>query len=343
MKKGIIFIAIFTLFLIYRFISDKSYDSVDITPILDEIRSSLSDNQELVILNSKNPFNLYDILNNEDFISSQQVYGILSFPSNPQNTSIPLVMGVAGSYGWKEHHIGYMKRYLDDGFATFTLHSFESRNVKSTVGEQVSTTVAMIIYDAYMALHELSERSNIDSNNIGITGWSLGGGVSLFSAWKPIVDAISPNNKFAAHLPIYPPCMAKPSNMSFTDSPVHILIGELDDWVPAEPCEEIIREMRKTGHNASITVYPNSHHAFDREQDLEVIDHAYSFKDCRLTLKDNGEVATNNIHFPLFSPIMQKIGLLFCAERGSTIGGNDSAREASKNFALEFMNKYLKD
>ena len=341
MKKGIAFIFIFAAFLLYRFIADKSYDTVDISNRLDDIHATLKPNQELVVLDSKNPFNFYDILNNLDNVSNQQVYGILTLPQKPKRHQMPLIIGVAGSYGWKDHHMGYMERYLENGFATFTLHSFESRNVKSTVGEQLSTTVAMVIHDAYMALHDLSGRSNIDGDNIGITGWSLGGGVSLFSGWGPIIDKISPNKKFAAHLPIYPPCMVKPNNLNFTDRPIHILIGELDDWVPAEPCNEIVQDLQNSGHNIDITVYPDSHHGYDRVGDVTFIDNAYSFKDCSLSLKDNGTVVLENIRFPLLSPIMQKIGLFFCAERGSTIGGNELARRASEIFALHFMNLHL--
>ena len=32
------------------------------------------------------------------------------------------------------------------GFITLTLHSFKSRNISSTVGEQVSATTAMLVY-----------------------------------------------------------------------------------------------------------------------------------------------------------------------------------------------------
>ena len=341
MKRGIAFICIFCVFLIYRFVADSSYDTIDNALKLDDIRSKLEPNQELIVLKSKNPFNLYDLLNNIDNISEQNVYGILTSPKKPKKDNMPLIIGVAGSYGWKDHHYGYMDRYLDDGFATFTLHSFDSRNVEATVGEQLSATVAMVVHDAYMALDYLSKRSNIDGNNIGITGWSLGGGVSFFSAWQPIIDKLSPDINFAAHLPIYPPCMVKPDKMQFSSSPMHILIGELDDWVPAEPCNEIVAELKELGHNIDITVYPESHHGYDRQGDEVFIEHAYSFKDCSLSLNNDGVVVSNNINFPLFSPVMQKIGLFFCAERGSTIGGNDVARKASEIFALEFMNLHL--
>ena len=73
----------------------------------------------------------------------------------------------------------------------------------------------MIILDSYRALEELSKHSSIDIENVAITGWSLGGGVSLFSGWKPVIKAINPENNFAAHLPIYPPCFVKPKNIDF--------------------------------------------------------------------------------------------------------------------------------
>ena len=56
----------------------------------------------------------------------------------------------------------------------------------------------MIVYDSYMLLSRLANNSRIDNGSIGITGWSLGGGVALFSGWKKIKDLISPDYEFAA-------------------------------------------------------------------------------------------------------------------------------------------------
>ena len=134
------------------------------------------------------------------------------------------------------------------GFAVFSLHSFKSRNVESTVGEQLTVTIPMVIYDSFMALQKLSIDNNIDSERAGIVGWSLGGGVSLFTAWSPIQQTISPNHKFAAHLPFYPPCMIMPEEIRVTNAPVHILAGELDDWVPAAACEEMIKAADIAGY-----------------------------------------------------------------------------------------------
>ena len=42
--------------------------------------------------------------------------------------------------------------YQKNGFATFELNSFKSRDISSTVGSQVEVTTAAIILDAYRAL-----------------------------------------------------------------------------------------------------------------------------------------------------------------------------------------------
>ena len=199
----------------------------------------------------------------------------------------------------------------------------------------------MIILDSYRALEKLSEHPLIDIDNVAITGWSLGGGVSLFTAWKPIKDMISPDFKFAAHLPFYPPCIVEPEKLEFTDSPLHILIGELDSWVPAQPCVEMIESLKLDGFDAGITVYPNSHHSFDRDMDIKTVDHAYSLTDCRLTLSSSGVVKTEEYGFPLYNSTLQKIGLYFCADRGPSYGGNKAAKQASSLFSKAFMSKHL--
>ncbi|GIR72822.1 MAG: hypothetical protein CM15mP75_3340 [Flammeovirgaceae bacterium] len=96
------------------------------------------------------------------------------------NKKYPLIIGVAGSLGWADHHFEYMKMYRDMGIATFELNSFQSRDVTSTVGTQVEVTTASMILDAYRAFEKLSEDPRIDNDKVSITGWSLGGGLLCF-------------------------------------------------------------------------------------------------------------------------------------------------------------------
>ena len=62
--------------------------------------------------------------------------------------------------------------------------------MKSTVGSQIEVTTATMVLDAYRALDKISTHSKIDKNRVAIMGWSLGGGVAIFSGWLPLKAAI---------------------------------------------------------------------------------------------------------------------------------------------------------
>ena len=298
--------------------------------------------KEKVFFESANPFAMSDVINDLDNQEKQEVYGILKLPiDSVSDQKYPLIIGVAGSLAWRDHHYEYLDMYQKAGFATFELKSFKSRDIESTVGSQVEVTTAMMILDAYRALEKLSEHPNIDKNKVSITGWSLGGAVSLFSAWLPIKNAITKKVSFASHLPIYPPCFVDPENTDFTDAPIHILIGENDNWTPAKPCTEFVKKINKKG-NVGLTIYPNAHHSFDSKSELTQNEKGYSFKDCLFKLTEDGDVLMSYLSLPMSSPFMQKIGFLFCVERGVTLGGNPQAREMAFKFAKNFMKKTLK-
>jgi len=230
--------------------------------------------------------------------------------------------------------------YRDNGIATFELCSFQSRGILSTVGTQTQVTTAMMILDSYRAFEVLQKHVNINASKIAITGWSLGGGVSLFAAWKPLQNAINSKVVFAAHLPIYPPCIVTPTVLDFGTSPIHILIGELDNWTPADACLELVYKLQNNT-NIDLTIYPNAHHSFDRETPLAVKENGYILEDCRFIMNKHGAVLMNFLSIPMTSPLLQKVGLAMCAKRGPTYGGNSIARMQALNFAKQFMNQHL--
>ena len=296
-----------------------------------------------VTFESANPFSLSDIILNLNAQEKQTVFGQLSIPMDSLNTDkkYPLIIGVAGSLGWRKHHLEYMEMYQQDGFATFELNSFKSRDITSTVGSQDEVTIAAIILDAYRALEKLAEHPNIDKEKVSITGWSLGGGVSLFSGWMPVKNAITTSVSFASHLAFYPPCFINPENLAFTQAPIHILIGEKDNWTPAAPCSNLIKKLEGKA-NIALTTYPESHHSFDSETPVTRNEKGYSFKDCLFTLTEDGDVLMNYLQLPMSSPLLQKLGFMFCVEQGVDIGGNPAARKKAFAFAKEFMHTTLK-
>ena len=307
-------------------------------------------NHELIYFESANPFSFEEIITDLDNQEKQEVFGKLKLPKNfDKNLKYPLIIGVAGSLNWGPHHLKYLEMYRSLGFATFQLQSFDSRDVQSTVGSQVEVTSAMMILDSYLALETLSKHPNIDINRAGITGWSLGGTVSLYSAWMPLINSINNGEfRFAAHLPIYPGCLAYPypdESMIFSQAPVHILIGELDDWVPAYACTNLLDKLNESGlpHNIDITIYEDAHHSYDREMELTTIEHGYTLENCFFPMNDEGALFLSEFwNIPINTPIRQKLALLTCAGRGPTMGGNKDAREKSFKFSADFFIENLK-
>ena len=92
--------------------------------------------QDKIIFTSANPFSFKDIITDLDNQESQEIFGNLTFPeyaSEEDSTKYPLIMGVAGSLGWAEHHLEYLKMYREMGIATFEVNSFKSTQLNPTL------------------------------------------------------------------------------------------------------------------------------------------------------------------------------------------------------------------
>jgi dienelactone hydrolase len=80
------------------------------------------------------------------------------------------------------------------------------------------------------------------------------------------LEKASPD-KFRAAVAFYPPCSRFKGNMT---APTLILIGELDDWTPAEECRKMVSgrddwgiSRQERGAPVKLIVLPGAYHAFD--------------------------------------------------------------------------------
>ena len=116
----------------------------------------LSQVSEVIEFESANPFSMSDVISRLKDQEKIKVFGKLTLPLKDNVEKLPLIIGVAGSLGWREHHYDYLKMFQNEGYATFELNSFKSRNITSTVGSQVEVTTSAMILDAYRPLEKLS-------------------------------------------------------------------------------------------------------------------------------------------------------------------------------------------
>jgi dienelactone hydrolase len=116
--------------------------------------------------------------------------------------------------------------------------------------------------DAYAALAQLRQRSDVDGRRVGLMGGSHGGSTTLAAMRAPGPE---PGAGFAAAVALYPRCAAFMGVGAVYRplAPLLILIGDKDDWTPAEPCRKLAEAAAGAGSPVALKIYPGAHHSFD--------------------------------------------------------------------------------
>ena len=165
--------------------------------------------------------------------------------------------------------------------------------------------------DAYEALAYARALPYVDGAHVGVMGGSHGGSSTLAT----MVASQQPG--FAAAIALYPGC-----NLRYGDwrpgtagvyqpaAPLMILVGELDDWTPAEPCRQLATRSRDAGLPVSVKVYPGAHHSFDSDRPVRYV--------------------------------QERVNMNAPEGRGATTGGNAEAWADSRKEVLRFFAQYLR-
>jgi dienelactone hydrolase len=94
-------------------------------------------------------------------------------------------------------------------------------------------------------------------------------------------------------------------------APLLILVGDKDDWTPAEPCRRLAERSREAGFPVTLKIYPGAHHAFDSAAPVRYL----------------ASRVNPNVH----------------GGRGATTGGNPEAWADSIREVLAFFGRHLRD
>jgi dienelactone hydrolase len=179
---------------------------------------------------------------------------------------------------------------------SFTTRGFANGVCADPSPRRAEVNSARRVRDAYAALSYLRTLPDVDGSRVGMMGGSHGGSTTLASMVAPEGEQdLFAHDKaagFAAAVALYPGCaarygdwrVARPSGASgpIADysgvykpiAPLLILIGENDDWTPAESCRKLTEIARKDGYPVAIKVYPGVHHSFDNNNPVRYGDPA---------------------------------------------------------------------
>jgi dienelactone hydrolase len=169
----------------------------------------------------------------------------------------PAVVMLHGCDGIHEGAEGaWSRRLVSWGYVVLIVDSLKTRGFQ----EICTKFVSGLSYDAYGALEYLSGLPIVVPERVVLMGFSRGGATALVALEQGAVsvEAIM-ERKFKAAVAFYPRCSDSTGDMSV---PTLILIGELDDWTPAEDCRRMMSDRSGEGASVELVVYPGAHHAF---------------------------------------------------------------------------------
>lgn len=192
-----------------------------------------------------------------------QLTGRLHRPSGRRPA--PAIVLMHGCGGWQPEVLASLESYAQhfraNGFVVLNLDSFGGRGnaggrVCGSLGE-LARARDYRTHDAFSALNFLRAQDFVDGENVFLVGQSNGGSVALISALSRTVDRFGAG--FRGVVALYPWCGAAGSSRLNLHSPLLVLGGELDDWVPPRDCTRF----RSSGPEVTVRVYPHAAHSYD--------------------------------------------------------------------------------
>jgi dienelactone hydrolase len=125
--------------------------------------------------------------------------------------------------------------------------------------------------DAFQALAHLKRFAFVDSDRVGVLGFSWGAMVSLLASSQTFAELFSPERRFAAAVGLYPLCHVDPMQgrpaVDFVrpdhDRPALILLGDQDTEAPAEDCVARLKSLADKQLPVQWHVYSGATHCWD--------------------------------------------------------------------------------
>jgi dienelactone hydrolase len=297
------------------------------------------------VFRSHTPQDYADILSGRYKSHPVDIHGLLTLPDGAtRSPAVVIVPGSGGVKPWMQALVA--KRLNDVGIATLIIDSFTARGVKETATDQATVPMAASVADGIAALDALSRRPDIDAQRIGITGFSRGGAVAMFTQEKTFLSGLGlKDRQFAAHLPFYPACSTTIETPEPTAAPALYLMGEKDDYTPFTQCGPFIERLNSAGAKVQSQVVPGAHHGWVSDT-LQVVylPRVQTFGACNALIDKRGVIrervsgATSEEGWTAFATKVWKT----CGKYGAHFGASEPARESSLKEMVNFFSLHLK-
>ncbi len=211
-----------------------------------------------------------------------------------------------GHRNWHE----WAKWFQEQQFATVIVDSWANRdvgNVCEVPGRTANLLLPMRVEDAYAVVADIQKNHSIDSEKVFLIGGSRGGRLAYEILTPNHVEQMVEKYKvrFSGAVGLYPGCSPQMYSEP-TQSPLLLIVGELDDWTLPRYCYDLAKSAKfssRPGFDIAIESIQGAGHSFD-----------YYWE--QITLR--GVIGQGG-----------KVGV--------TIGGSRAQRTAAENLTREFI------
>jgi len=226
--------------------------------------------------------------------------------------AVVLLHGCGGPYDRKgvlsQRMLDYARLINKAGMHALIVDSLTPRGEKQICTQKIGKrfiTQANRRLDAQSALEWLAERSDVDATRLGLLGWSNGGSTVLAATNEHHKEAAAAEVKPAFAIAFYPGCEAELRRGYETHTQLLMMVGELDDWTPADACKRLAEQA--AGRKPELESYAGAYHGFDSGAPLR--------------LRTD---VPNGVH----------------PGKGVTVGGNPQALKLSRERFLRFIESF---
>jgi dienelactone hydrolase len=191
---------------------------------------------------------------------SEQQPKLLGYLARPDGAGpFPAVVVLHGCAGFSSGGSLQLADQLKDwGYVALAVDSLGPRGLATACGGPFIDQPG----DAYAALRYLSQQSFVAPERVAVLGNSMGGYSALYAVDQGLMAQYFRRfeERFRAAIAYYPNCVIPATIMT---APALILIGEADDWTPAERCRDMVAHARPESAPIALTVYPGAYHGFN--------------------------------------------------------------------------------
>jgi len=185
-------------------------------------------------------------------------YAVPASPSaNPAPPAMILLHGCGGPWPLRDNQ--WRDRFLAAGQPVLLPDSFGSRSL----GSQCATARRTVSpgrerrTDTVAAATWLSQQPGTPAGGAVVMGWSNGGSTVLAAARQGVM----PPGLVRGYVALYPGCADVARRQDWAPAaPLLIMMGEADDWTPAEPCRTLAARFPD---RITLVLVPGAYHDFD--------------------------------------------------------------------------------